>query len=139
MEQKITPNDLRLGNCLYYTKESKFPMQVEGIGKDWIYLNFEGNDGDVFENNGDEIYPIPISVELLSNLSKNLISDGYIIYIGSENIELSVERKDEIINLVPCVNYDEYDTGKPIRYVHQLQNLYKELTGNELEIRREWL
>ena len=139
MEQKITPNDLRLGNCLYYTKESKFPMQVEGIGKDWIYLNFEGNDGDVFENNGDEIYPIPISVELLSNLSKNLISDGYIIYIGSENIEFSVERKDEIINLVPCVNCDEYDIGKPIRYVHQLQNLYKELTGNELEIRREWL
>jgi hypothetical protein len=139
MGQKITPNDLRLGNCLYYTKESKFPMQVEGIGKDWIYLNFEGNDGDVFENNGDEIYPIPISVELLSNLSKNLISDGYIIYIGSENIEFSVERKDEIINLVPCVNYDEYDIGKPIRYVHQLQNLYKELTGNELEIRREWL
>ena len=139
MEQKITPNDLRLGNCLYYTKESKFPMQVEGIGKDWIYLNFEGNDGDVFENNGDEIYPIPISVELLSNLCENLISDGYIIYIGSENIEFSVERKDEIINLVPCVNYDEYDIGKPIRYVHQLQNLYKELTGNELEIRREWL
>ena len=139
MEQKITPNDIRLGNCVYYTKESKFPMQVEGIGKDWIYLNFEGNDGDVFENNGDEIYPIPISVELLSNLCENLISDGYIIYIGSENIEFSVERKDEIINLVPCVNYDEYDIGKPIRYVHQLQNLYKELTGNELEIRREWL
>ncbi len=139
MEQKITPNDLRLGNCLYYTKESKFPMQVEGIGKDWIYLNFEGNESDVFENTDKEIYPIPISVELLSNLSKNLISDGYIIYIGSENIEFSVERKDEIINLVPCVNYDEYDIGKPIRYVHQLQNLYKELTGNELEIRREWL
>lgn len=138
MEQKITPNDLRLGNCLYYTKESKFPMQVEGIGKDWIYLNFEGNDGDVFENNGDEIYPIPISVELISNLSKN-ITDGYIIYIGSEDIEFSVERKDEITNLVPCVNCDEYDIGKPIRYVHQLQNLYKELTGNELEIRREWL
>lgn len=139
MEQKITPNDLRLGNCLYYTKESKFPMQVEGIGKDWVYLNFEGNESDVFENNGDEIYPIPISVELLSNLCENLISDGYIIYIGSENIEFSVERKDEIINLVPCVNYDEYDIGKPIRYVHQLQNLYKELTGNELEIRMEWL
>ena len=138
MEQ-IKTSDLRLKNWLYESDKSKFPMQVEGIGKDWIYLNFEGNEGDVFENTDKEIYPIPFSVELLSELSKNLISDGYIIYIGSENIEFSVERKDEIINLVPCVNYDEYDIGKPIRYVHQLQNLYKELTGNELEIRREWL
>jgi hypothetical protein len=49
MEKKITTSDLRLGNWLYESDKSKFPMQVESIGKNWIYIDFEGNDGDSFE------------------------------------------------------------------------------------------
>ena len=140
MEQKITPNDLRLGNWLYYTKETKFAMQVEGIGNDWIYLNFEGNEGDIFENTDKEIYPIPFSVELLSELSKNIICDGYFMYIGpNSDLEVSIEIKDGVISLIPSVNADEYAIGKHIKYVHELQNLYHALIGKELEIRREWL
>ena len=140
MEQKITPNDLRLGNWLYYTKETKFAMQVEGIGNDWIYLNFEGNEGDIFENTDKEIFPIPFSVELLSELSKNIICDGYFMYIGpNSDLEVSIEIKDGVISLIPSVNADEYAIGKHIKYVHELQNLYHALIGKELEIRREWL
>jgi hypothetical protein len=35
-------------------------MQVVAIGDDWVQLDFEGNDGDSFEINGNEICPIPI-------------------------------------------------------------------------------
>jgi hypothetical protein len=52
MEKKITTSDLRLGNWLYETNKSKFPMQVVAIGDDWVQLDFEGNDGDSFEING---------------------------------------------------------------------------------------
>ena len=129
MEQ-IKTSDLRLGNWLYDNQPKGFPMQVEGIGIDWIYLDFEGNEGDVFENTDKEIYPIPFSVELLSELSKNIICDGYFI---------SIEIKDGVISLIPSVNADEYEIGKHIKYVHELQNLYHAFTGKELEIRREWL
>ena len=73
MEQ--TTSDLRLGNWLYESDKSKFPMQVEGIGKDWIYLNFEGNEGDVFENTDKEIYPIPITRGLIENLGFDRIKE----------------------------------------------------------------
>ena len=139
MEQ-IKKSDLRLGNWLYDSQPKGFPMQVEGIGIDWIYLNFEGNEGDVFENTDKEIYPIPFSVELLSELSKNIICDGYFMCIGpNSDLEVSIEIKDGVISLIPSVNADEYEIGKHIKYVHELQNLYHAFTGKELEIRREWL
>ena len=115
MEQ--TTSDLRLGNWLYYTKESKFPMQVEGIGKDWIYLNFEGNESDVFENSDKEIYPIPLTKKLYTKLK---IEKYWGKVFHFEDIDGAI-----------------FDTG--VKYVHELQNLYYALTGNELKIEREWL
>lgn len=139
MEQ-ITPNDLRIGNWLYYTEKTKFSMQVYALGKDWVELNIEDSDGDPFDINGDEICPIPFSVELLSELSKYIICDGYFMYIGpNSDLEVSIEIKDGVISLIPSVNADEYAIGKHIKYVHELQNLYHALIGKELEIRREWL
>jgi hypothetical protein len=140
MEKKITTSDLRLGNWLYESDKSKFPMQVESIGKNWIYLDFEDNEGDVFENTDKEIYPIPFSDRFLSELSKNIIYDGYLMYIGPNNdLEVYVGIEDGVIFLTPSVNDDDFEIGISIRYVHELQNLFYALNGKELEIRREWL
>jgi hypothetical protein len=78
MEKKITTSDLRLGNWLYYTKETMFPMQVYALGNDWVQLDFEGNEGDCLENNSDEIYPIPLTdyVHELQNLYHALTGKG---------------------------------------------------------------
>jgi hypothetical protein len=35
MEQ-VTTSDLRIGNWLYYTEDSRFPMKVCAVGKDWV-------------------------------------------------------------------------------------------------------
>ena len=138
--KQITTSDLRLGNWLYYTKETMFPMQVYALGNDWVQLDFEGNESDVFENTDKEIYPIPFSDRFLSELSKNIIYDGYLMYIGPNNdLEVYVGIKDGVIFLTPSVNDDDFEIGISIRYVHELQNIYHALTGNELEIRRGWL
>lgn len=39
--KNIKTSDLRLGNWLYYTNETKFLMQVVAIGDDWVQLDFE--------------------------------------------------------------------------------------------------
>ena len=138
--KQIKTSDLRLGNWLYYTKETMFPMQVYALGNDWVQLDFEGNESDVFENTDKEIYPIPFSDRFLSELSKNIIYDGYLMYIGPNNdLEVYVGIKDGVIFLTPSVNDDDFEIGISIRYVHELQNLYYDLTGKELEIKREWL
>lgn len=43
--------DLRIGNIVR-NKRTKFPMRVIGIFEDGtVYLDFEGNEGDMFEEN----------------------------------------------------------------------------------------
>ena len=128
MEQKITPNDLRLGNWLYYTEETKFPMQVSALGKDWVQLDFEDNDGDCFENTDKEIYPIPFTERFLSIIGTCVNPIKW--RIGGYGFNKCKCNDGHIsISLL----------GNNMIYVHELQNLYHVLTGKELEIRREWL
>jgi hypothetical protein len=148
MEQ--TTSDLRLGNWLYYTKESKFPMQVEGIGKDWIYLNFDGNEGDCFENTDKEIYPIPLNKELLEKIG--FVYSGNHVYEYKDDIFILFDEPDDWNDIEDypiqvvggkgsCfTGYIPYgETIIRCLYMHQLQNFFYCITGNELEIRREWL
>ena len=113
-------------------------MQVYALGKDWVQLDFDGNESDVFENNGGEIYPIPITSKMLKNI-------GFVKHklCGYDN-HFEYRYKDcsdfEITALYDC-NFSVLLVGSAriIRYVHELQNLYHAFTGKELEIRREWL
>jgi hypothetical protein len=142
MERKITTSDLRLGNWLYESDKSKFPMQVESIGKNWIYLDFEGNEGDVFENSDKEIYPIPITKELIvKSLNAEPLGDDYSVKLGDYRYIFFRINNDGYIS-IDFFNYDDNSENEicdGIRYVHELQNLYHALTGKELEIKREWL
>ena len=140
--KKITTSDLRLGNWLYYTEETKFPMQVSAIGKDWVQLDFEGNDGDCFENNGDEICPIPITKELIvKSLNAEPLGDDYSVKLGDYRYIYFRINNDGYIS-IDFFSYDdnlENEICDGIRYVHELQNLYHALTGKELLIKSEWL
>jgi hypothetical protein len=86
--------------------------------------------------------PIPITKEFVKHNANN-VQDveelGFMITIGGSYMEVRMEYKDNELYLIPTINCDEYNIGEPIKYVHELQNLYRALTGKELEIRREWL
>ena len=137
MDNKISTSELRLGNLVYDGNYTKFPMQVETISKDYVYLDFEGNEGDVYECSNEEIKPIPITNELLKNLNMVIVLPAeppyFINYIKFERVQ-----NDNAI--IPSTLISEYETGSPaIKYVHQLQNMVFALSGEELEIKREWL
>ena len=140
--KKTTASDLRLGNWLYYTKETMFPMQVYALGNDWVQLDFEGNESDVFENTDKEIYPIPITKELIvKSLNSEILGDDYSVKLGDYRYIYFRINNDGYIS-IDFFNYDDNSENEicdGIRYVHELQNLYHALTGKELEIRREWL
>jgi hypothetical protein len=149
MKIKITTSDLRLCNWLYYTEETKFPMQVSALGKGWVQLNFEGNEGDVFENTDKEIYPIPLNKELLENIGFKYSSNHVYEYKGDENILFDEPDDWNDTKYYPTQivgvngNYLGYMLqGEAVircLYVHQLQNFFYCITGKELEIRRGWL
>jgi hypothetical protein len=121
MKIKITTSDLRLCNWLYYTEETKFPMQVSALGKGWVQLDFEGNEGDCFENNSDEIYPIPITYKLIDHFHEGW-ANGYVHSI--DDVLFQYKPIDNEYVELYAVNADIH-----IKYVHELQNLYHVLTG----------
>ncbi|MBP8934156.1 MAG: hypothetical protein KBG68_00400 [Prevotella sp.] len=142
MENKVSPTDLRLGNWLYDSQHSGFPMQVYALGKDWVQLNFDGNEGDVFENTDKEIYPIPITKELIvKSLNAEPLGDDYSVKLGDYRYIYFRINNDGYIS-IDFFNYDDNSENEicdGIRYVHELQNIYHDLAEKELEIRREWL
>ena len=142
MENKVSPTDLRLGNWLYDSQPSGFPMQVSALGKDWVQLDFECNEGDCFENSDKEIYPIPITKELIvKSLNAEPLGDDYSVKLGDYRYIYFRINNDGYIS-IDFFNYDDNSENEicdGIRYVHELQNLYHALTGKELEIKREWL
>jgi hypothetical protein len=106
-------------------------MQVVSVFQDEIYCDFEGNEGDVFEFKNEDIKPIPLTPEVLEKcgFEKDISSQfgGYLINI-CEWEKIRIVHSKIIGWHYPLNGYQ-----KPIvNYLHQLQNLYFALTGEEL-------
>ncbi len=126
--------ELRLGNWIQGVSEWKgnerydIPMFIEGIFTDSIYANFEGNESDVWEYNEGEFEGIPLTEEIIKKCG------GSYTVTGNFFIPLLNEGEGVVISEALCYIYCHGDMAEiaPIRYMHQLQNLYFCLTGKEL-------
>lgn len=140
MKKELQSKDLRIGNLVYDPNE--FIMEVVGIFDDQILLNFKGNEGDVFDFKPNELKPIPIMKEVLEKLEfePTVIHDFRFnnnwhsfchpekYFILSVNIlgGIKIETDEESM-----INFNRHI------FLHELQNLYFALTGEELELKRD--
>lgn len=123
-------NELMIGNWVYDGERTQFPMWVQTIGEDYMYLNFEGNEGDVWESTPEELQGIPLSHDLLIKIGFE--RSGARFYVHKKTY---FELFDLLKGVyVATVNNAEYRIGKPIKYLHQLQNLYYSLEEEQLKI-----
>ena len=121
---KLTANELRIGNYVWYGDgELKIDINVlydidvyNALGTEGIPLTEEWLLKFGFENEG-----------LHGNrfVHNKLIGDGNRFIIETD-----------FILLYPKINFDDCCWSE-FKYVHQLQNLYFALTGNELEIKQK--
>lgn len=128
----IKPQDLCVGNYVYDGDKTKFPMYVETIGEDYVYLNFDGNESDPWETTPEELQGIPLTGELLEKIGFTF-KDGlwrhrYGIKVKPEAGFVFIENKDEEHWLYGTC------TCKDVWYLHQLQNLVRIITKKELLI-----
>lgn len=128
----IKPQDLCIGNYVYDGDKTKFPMYVETIGEDYVYLNFDGNEADLWETTPEELQGIPLTGELLEKIGFTL-KDGlwrhkWGIKVKPEAGFVFIENKDEEHWLYGSC------TCKDIWHLHQLQNLVRIITKKELLI-----
>lgn len=125
-------NELRIGN---YVQRIGYPLKVTGIkgGDVWV----DGNAVELEYYVYDGINPIPITEEWL-------VKFGFEVYdVMGDNIFLAFRQIEPFnFNFMLCgvvlkVSFYRLDWEKSFecKYVHQLQNLYFALTGEELQIK----
>ena len=122
----IDVRELALGNWVYDGDRTKFPMYVQTIGEDYVYLNFEGNEGDVFESVPEDLQGIPLTGELLEKI-------GFTYKDGLWRHKWGIKVKPEA-GFVFIENKYGGCTCKDIWYLHQLQNLVRITIKKELLI-----
>lgn len=128
----IHVRELAIGNWVYDDDYSKFPMFVVTVGEDFVCLNFEGNEGDVWESIPEDLQGIPLTGELLEKcgftLKDGLWRHKWGIKVKPEAGFVFIENKDKEHWMYGTC------TCKDIWYLHQLQNLTRNITKKELLI-----
>lgn len=127
----LNPKELMLGNWVYESERSQFPMRVVNIDKDMVYLDFEGNEGDWFEGKMEDICPIPLTEEIFWKNGFEYLSGVY--YLKQCFYPEFCKGDDDSFYMT--VDLGEYTyINNPIKYVHQLQNILT-IAGIEIEFK----
>jgi hypothetical protein len=125
----INANELRIGNWIFNEMIGK-NKQVDG---DLLYA-IDGLKNGVEQ----EYYYIPLTPEILekAGYKKNKTTGNYLNELSNDDgifdAMLIEEDKDWFTFVVNANSYDNYTVE--IKYLHQLQNLYFALTGEELTV-----
>lgn len=129
--EEIKAGDIMLNNWFHV---NGYPMYVDSIFRDTVYLEFEGNEGDVWEENIKDLKPIPLTEDILvkAGFRKHKMSgyDTHFIYslfIGGETIGITALYNADFSIML-------HGLARGVKYLHRLQNIINIVTGTELEI-----
>lgn len=138
----IDVRDLTIGCYVYDGDRTKFPMYVQTIGEDYVYLNFEGNEGDLWESTPDELQGIPLTRELLEKAGFRKMSDDIYIYYRCEEgdyyevfIYFDREEETKIEVIKQNISFSHVLKNHKIKFFHELQNIFFWLNKKNLEVK----
>ena len=132
----IDIRDLRIGNWVYDGERTQFPMQVVGIGTDYVYLDFEGNEGDLWENKPEDLIGISMRGDVLKKIGFKYYSDNRYELCEDDVLITAhpITRIFRIEKLDPFANIEATFTSEKIRSLHELQNAFYITTKRQLKI-----
>jgi hypothetical protein len=131
----IAASDLRVGNWVYDGKHTQFPMFIVGIGEDYVYLDFYGREGDIWESTPDDLQGIPITEDLLKRMGFTF--SGYGLWNKTQqdrHISINISREFVAIEAYKDRLVDSRCTCHGVKCLHHLQNLFYEISRTELKI-----
>jgi hypothetical protein len=145
----MKPTELRIGNIVKIDDENLGPIEgkvttLKESGEAELLLSVSKGNGRYFVCGSDDIFPIPITEELLTKIGFKKDRNGYFNYRECCD-ELSVRFSEsytfiEYANLFHCpedvteTNYCSSLEFSNTLHLHTLQNIWHLLTGEELEI-----
>lgn len=130
-EEMIKAQELRINNLI--SDRNGFKMKVVSIHNDGtIYCDFDGNEGDVWEfDDKNPCYGIPLTEEILLKCGFTSLDENVFIHKELRYSDTFKIRED---GYIAFVSREVYITK--IKYLHQLQNLFFSITGEELEFKQ---
>lgn len=132
----IKANELRLFNYIFRAGHVAEVRAI--IGEDNLALIDKQSGIGTYRNDGN-CKPIPLTAEWLHKfgITWNNIngSEYYFTTTGLDGLRLDPPTKGEDDGWTPMTPDGDGSIGKEIFFVHQLQNLYFALTGEELTIK----
>lgn len=131
----IKTKELMLGNWVLAGAKTQFQMYVVGVFDDVAYLDFDGNEGDVWEEKEEDMLPVPLTEEILLKNGFVLESDGYVkeyLYKDQKNNYIYIEFEDGKCAYI-CISVKRREvTENCLKYLHEFQNMIT-LAGIEME------
>lgn len=118
---------MKIGELRYNNRvlnPNNFEMFIVGIYNDEILLNFEGNEGGVWEYEIIDLQPIKLSKEVLESCVFNFEKLGF-------NYSVSYGITSDNFHFVLNDNY-----YIKIEYLHELQNIYFDFCKTELQFKK---
>jgi hypothetical protein len=129
----MKPNELRIGNLVYHNGSVIEVENVIDFCINMIFNNYSGSREDQIDI--EEIEPIPLNEEWLLKFGAINMSGWtglkFDFEVWDEKAEYTFELMDGILTLY---HFDNRLKKIETPYVHQLQNLYFAMTGEELKI-----
>ena len=132
----INRHDLCIGNWVYDGERTQFPMFVRAIGEDYVYLDFEGNDGDLWEITPEELQGIPLTEELLTKLG--FVFNGTGLWKKTEKkreISINIEKEFLFIEAFDFKWHDCRGWWHGVKYLHQLQNFFRNMAREDFTVK----
>lgn len=131
----IEAHDLCIGNWVYDGERTQFPMFIRAIGEDYVYLDFEGNEGDLWESTPQELQGIPLSEELLTKLG--FVFNGSGLWKKKEKkreISINIEKEFLFIEAFDFKWLDCRGWWHRVKYLHQLQNFFRNMAQEDFVV-----
>lgn len=125
-------DDLRIGNWVNDIKKGY--VSIDGIEPNWdeVWLNYCHGSG-IYKKRIIEIEPIPLTEELLLKCGFSKVGSNY----EKDWLLLHTHLERQTFDFLLYESSSRKLKATPILHLHQLQNLYFALTGEELEINLE--
>jgi hypothetical protein len=114
-------------------------MFIRAIGEDYVYLDFEGNEGTWIEADNKDLEGIQLTGELLAKLGARKVTDfSWKLEVGvfiEIRITLYSDAEVEIRITRDTPHFTDMCQCNTSIYLHELQNLFWNITKQRLNIK----
>jgi hypothetical protein len=131
----IDIHDLCVGNWVYDGEKTQFPMFIRAIGEDYVYLDFDGNEGNLRESTPEELQGIPLTEELLTKLG--FVFNGTGLWKKTEKkreVSINIEREFLCVEAFDFRWFDSRGWWHGVKFLHQLQNFFRNMARDDFAV-----